>query len=71
LFSTMALNHPAFRRAIEPGPRQALAFAWASVSMRELCWVCLLGGRLEEASRQAGFLAVIGDVMQKFLRDFA
>lgn len=71
LLSRLAVNHPAFRYAIEPGPRQPLAFAWASVALRELCWVCLLGAEPQEATLQQSFFSVVGDVMEKFLSDFA
>ena len=71
LLQALAVNHPAFRCAIEPGPRQPLAFAWASVALRELCWVCLLGAEPQEAMARHGFFSVIGDIMEKFLSDFA
>jgi AcrR family transcriptional regulator len=71
LLRALAANHPAFRRAIEPGPRQTLAMAWASVILRELCWGCLHSAEPGEGALKIGLLSVVGELMENFLAAFS
>jgi hypothetical protein len=45
VLAVLAERMPAFRVAIEPGPRQAEARAWADMLIRQLSWTSELAAR--------------------------
>jgi AcrR family transcriptional regulator len=67
LLHALAERLPAFRRAVEPGPDQGMALAWASVVLREVCWAALQYSR--EGSQDFGrdLLVVAGDLFERFV----
>jgi AcrR family transcriptional regulator len=63
----LAERLPAFRRAVEPGPDQGLALAWASVVLREVCWAALQYSRESSQDFGRALLVVAGDLFERFV----
>jgi AcrR family transcriptional regulator len=68
LNQALATNVPAFRRALDPGPDQSLAQAWATTVLRALCWACLQRSRHPEDAVTGDLLTVVGDLFETFCR---
>jgi AcrR family transcriptional regulator len=68
LNQALATNVPAFRRALDPGPDQGPAQAWATVVLRSLCWACLQRSRHPEDAFTGDLLTVVGDLFETFCR---
>jgi AcrR family transcriptional regulator len=69
LLRALAERLPAFRRAVEPGPDQGLALAWASVVLRELCWAALQFSRDSSQGFGRDLLVVAGDLFERFVHE--
>lgn len=67
LIETLAVNLPAFRRALEHGPQQGPAMAWAAVVLREVGWACQQHARDPGGERARDLLAVAGDLFEHFI----
>lgn len=60
----------AFRYAVEPGPRQGRAFAWAAILMHEICHLSLLRAREGDSEFCRNLMSVTGDMAEIFFREF-
>jgi AcrR family transcriptional regulator len=68
LLRTLAVQLPAFRKALEPGPEQGLAVARAAIVLRELCLAALHHARHPgEPSRD--ILTAAGELFENFVRN--
>jgi AcrR family transcriptional regulator len=67
----LAANVRAYQCALEPGPRQGRALAWAMIISREVCLVSLrqTRGRSDELTRN--LFSVTGDIAEAFIREFS
>lgn len=66
LIESMAARIPAFRAALEPGERQAVARAWAELVMREATRASLYASRPDAGPEAAANLVVAGDLLFQF-----
>jgi hypothetical protein len=69
LMEALAVRLPAFRQALEPGPRQGRAFAWATVVLRELSWACLYYALEAGQGTWSDRLIVATDLFERFVRE--
>jgi AcrR family transcriptional regulator len=60
----------AFRFALEPGPRQGRAFAWATIVMHEISHLALLRAREGDNEFSQNLMGVTGDLVETFFREF-
>lgn len=67
LIETLAINLPAFRRALEHGPQQGEAMAWAAVVLREVGRACQQHARDPDGDSARNLLVVAGDLVQHFI----
>lgn len=68
IFEALAVNLPAYRRALEPG--QDLARAWALLTIQQLSWACLSYAQFKEPAFRAAQLTVASEVIARFLQEF-
>jgi AcrR family transcriptional regulator len=66
IIESWAARIPAFGAALQPGPGQATARAWAELVLREVTRACLLASRPEAGPDAAANLAVAGDLFFQF-----
>jgi AcrR family transcriptional regulator len=69
LLEALAVQLPAFREALEPGPRQGRAFAWATVVLRELSWACLYYALEAGQAPWSDRLTVATELFERFVRE--
>ena len=68
MLHALAAEVLAFRRALEPGPGQGKARAWAMVVLRELCWACLQHASIgNQESASTDHFAVVADILELFV----
>jgi AcrR family transcriptional regulator len=65
--AALADRLPAFRRALEPGPEQPRAQAWARLLLRELSLGCLQAAAPSGGDRE--LLAAVAELLERFVRE--
>jgi AcrR family transcriptional regulator len=71
LLSALAERLPAFRRATVAGPEQGLAYARATVVLRELSWACLQYARASDEAVGRNLLTVAAELFERFVHEHA
>lgn len=66
----LAKEVTAFRVALEPGPRQGRAFAWATIVMHEISHLSILRAREGDSEFLQNLIAVTGDLVETFFKEF-
>ena len=69
LAQAFAARLPAFRNAVEPGPRQGLASARARMVMRQIGLACLHHIREPDSALAENTMVVAAEVFERFLQD--
>ncbi len=66
----LAESIPAYRCAIEPGPRQGRAYAIAMLIARDVCWNSLRLARNSKDELAKHFVELTGDMAEAFFREY-
>lgn len=66
----LAKEVTAFRVALEPGPRQGRAFAWATIVMHEISHLSILRAREGDNEFSQNLMSVTGDLVETFFKEF-
>jgi len=70
IIERLAKEVTAFRFALEPGPRQGRAFAWATIVMHEISHLSLLRAQEGDSEFSRNLMDVTGDLVESFFKEF-
>jgi len=70
IVARLAKEVTAFRVALEPGPRQGRAFAWATIVMHEISHLSILRAREGDNEFSQNLMSVTGDLVETFFKEF-
>jgi AcrR family transcriptional regulator len=70
IIERLAQQVTAFRFALDPGPRQGRAFAWAAIVMHEISHLSLLRAREGDNEFTQNLMSVTGDLVETFFKEF-
>ena len=71
IIQRLAENVSAYRCALEPGPRQERAYAFAMLIARDICWNSLRLARKGKDTLSQHFVDLTGDLAETFVREYS